>query len=200
MERGLRSCQQEWLWNDINIWRISLLALLWELMTILREALNDLDLGGCALPMALEAMGERWSFMILRAAFNGVKHFEEFQQELSIARNILSNRLSRLVEHGIMMREVMAEDRRKVRYELTEKGIDLLPAMVALRQWGEKWGAGVPSTPVLVDIRDEQPIGAVTILAHDARALGPGDLVWKHRSELQPLGQARAKTGANDGA
>ena len=68
--------------------------------------------------------------------------------------------------------------------------------MVALRQWGEKWGAGVPSTPVLVDIRDEQPIGPVTITAHDARALGPRDLVWKHLSELQPLGQARAKVSA----
>lgn len=162
-------------------------------MTSLREKLNDLDGGHCALPLALEAMGERWSFMILRAAFNGVQHFEEFQQELNIARNILSNRLSRLVEHGIMQREVMAEDRRKVRYQLTEKGIDLLPAMVALRQWGEKWGAGVPSTPVLVDIRDEQPIGKVSIIAHDGRPLGPRDLVWKHRSELQALGAARAK-------
>ncbi len=51
-------------------------------------------------------MGERWSFMILRAAFNGVHQFEEFQQELGIARNILSNRLSKLVNHGIMAREV----------------------------------------------------------------------------------------------
>jgi DNA-binding HxlR family transcriptional regulator len=162
-------------------------------MTSLREKLNDLDQGHCALPMALEAMGERWSFMILRAAFNGVQHFEEFQQELSIARNILSNRLTRLVAHGIMKREVMEEDRRKVQYRLTEKGIDLLPAMVALRQWGEKWGAGVPSTPVLVDIRDEQPIGLVSILAHDGRVLGPHELVWKHLSELQGLGEARVK-------
>ena len=53
----------------------------------LRELLNDLEGGNCALPLALEAMGERWSFMILRAAFNGVHHFEEFQQELNIARN-----------------------------------------------------------------------------------------------------------------
>lgn len=108
----------------------------------LREKLNDLDGGNCALPLALEAMGERWSFMILRAAFNGVHHFEEFQQELNIARNILSNRLSKLVDHGIMAREVMAEDRRKVLYQLTQKGVELLPAMIALRQWGEKWGRG----------------------------------------------------------
>lgn len=162
-------------------------------MTKLRERLNDLDGHHCALPVALEAMGERWSFMILRAAFNGVHHFEEFQHELGIARNILSNRLSKLVDHGVMAREVLAEDRRKVRYQLTEKGIALLPVMIALRQWGEQWGAGVPSTPVLVDSRDEQPIGPVIITAHDGRRLSYEELMWKHRAELQPLGQARAR-------
>ena len=162
-------------------------------MTTLRERLNDLDGDDCALPIALEAMGERWSFMILRAAFNGVHHFEEFQQELGIARNILSNRLSRLVDHGVMAREVLAEDRRKVRYQLTKKGIALLPVMIALRQWGEQWGAGVPSTPVLVDSRDEQPIGPVIITAHDGRPLRYEELMWKHRAELQPLGQARTR-------
>lgn len=162
------------------------------MMEKLREPLDILHFGNCALPLALEAMGERWSFMILRAAFNGIHHFEDFQQALGIARNILSNRLSRLVDHGIMAREVMSEDRRKVRYQLTEKGLELLPAMIALRQWGEKWG-GVPSTPVLVDTRDEQPIGPVAITAHDGRSLTYGELVWKHRAELQPLCQARSK-------
>lgn len=161
-------------------------------MGILREPLNHLEGSNCALPLALEAMGERWSFMILRAAFNGVHHFEDFQQILGIARNILSNRLTRLVGHGIVERRVMAEDRRKIQYQLTEKGLDLLPAMIALRQWGERWGGGVPSTPVLVDVRDEQPIAAVTIMAHDGRALDHKQLRWKHRAELQPLGQARS--------
>jgi DNA-binding HxlR family transcriptional regulator len=157
------------------------------------ETFPDLTGDKCALPTALEAMGERWSFMILRAAFNGVHHFEDFQQTLGIARNILSNRLTRLVDHGIVEREVMAQDRRKVRYQLTEKGLELLPVMIALRQWGEKWGAGGVSTPVLVDVRDEQPIGPVTITAHDGRPIGYRELVWKHRAELQPVGQPRAR-------
>jgi DNA-binding HxlR family transcriptional regulator len=63
----------------------------------LTEPLNDAEC--CALPNALEAIGERWSFLILRAAFNGLRHFEEFQATLGIARNILANRLGRLVEH-----------------------------------------------------------------------------------------------------
>lgn len=93
----------------------------------------------CALLLALDVFGERWSFLILRSVFNGIGHFEEFQRELHIARNILSNRLSRLVEHGILDRTVMSVDRRRVRYELTEKGRELGPAMLALRKWGEKW-------------------------------------------------------------
>ena len=102
----------------------------------LKEDLRELAVN-CALPAALEAMGERWSFLILRAAFNGLAHFEEFQATLGIARNILSNRLGRLVENGILAREPDAADRRKVAYRLTEKGRDLLPALIALRQWGD---------------------------------------------------------------
>src|SRR6187549_2642476 len=68
----------------------------------------------CGLPAALDVMGERWSFLILRAAFNGLVHFEEFSSQLGIARNILSNRLARLVDHGVLERIPSQEDRRKV--------------------------------------------------------------------------------------
>jgi DNA-binding HxlR family transcriptional regulator len=132
----------------------------------------------CSLPAALEAMGERWSFMILRAAFNGLHHFEEFQSELGIARNILANRLARLVEHGILTREAMPEDRRKIEYRLTEKGAALLPTMIALRQWGERWETGMPATPVLVDARDMRPIGPIEVRAWDGRVLTKQDLLW----------------------
>jgi DNA-binding HxlR family transcriptional regulator len=157
------------------------------------------DLGAlaqCALPAALEAMGERWSFLILRAAFNGLHHFEEFQSTLGIARNILANRLGRLVDHGILSREPMADDRRKVEYRLTEKGAELLPAMLALRQWGEKWESGAPSTPVLVDQRDLQPIGKIAILSHDGRPLGLHDLSWAHAEDIRPLEPLRVVRAA----
>lgn len=160
-------------------------------MESLQETVNA---GGtCGLPLALEVMGERWSFMILRAAFNGVRHFEDFLSVLGIARNILSNRLAKLVEHGIMLREQCGHDRRKVEYALTAKGIDLLPAILALRQWGERYGLGVPSDPVLVDIRDRQPIGRMEIRAHDGRVLTWPELQWQDRSELGDRnGKARA--------
>ncbi len=153
----------------------------------LREPL-EMIAAECSLPAALEAMGERWSFLILRAAFNGLHHFEEFQSTLGIARNILANRLGRLVQHGILARTPLPDDRRKIEYRLTEKGAELLPTMLALRQWGEKWESGTPSTPVLVDARDNQPIAKITIRAHDDRKLDHYDLLWMHAEDIKPVG------------
>src|SRR3978361_1304098 len=89
----------------------------------------------CGIMAALEVVGERWSFLILRGAFNGLHHFEEFQSNLGIARNILSNRRGRRVEPAILRRDPDPDDRRKVAYRLTEKGRDLLPVLLSLRQW-----------------------------------------------------------------
>ncbi len=153
----------------------------------LREPLEELAC--CSLPAALEAMGERWSFLILRGAFNGLHHFEEFQATLGIARNILANRLGRLVQHGILARTPLPDDRRKIQYRLTEKGMDLLPTMLALRQWGERWESGMPSNPVLVDARDRQPIAKILIHAHDGRELTKHDLMWMHAEDVRPIGE-----------
>lgn len=146
--------------------------------------------GSCGLPQALEVMGERWSFMILRAAFNGLIHFEEFSAQLGIARNILSNRLARLVGHGVLDRIPCQDDRRKVEYRLTEKGRDLLPAMLALRQWGEKYTMTVPCNPVLVDARDRQPIAPIAIRSADGRVLDWEDLAWRDGVDEAPTGSA----------
>jgi DNA-binding HxlR family transcriptional regulator len=153
-----------------------------KIMEKLREPLRELN--ACGLPEALEVMGERWSFMILRAGFNGLHHFEEFLTELGIARNILSNRLAKLVEHGILDRQPCADDRRRIEYRLTPKGFDLLPAMVSLRQWGQKYGGEFVEDPVLVDELDRLPIGPVSILSHDGRVLNGKDLRFVQRSNL----------------
>ena len=135
--------------------------------------------------------------MILRAAFNKLYHFEEFLTELGIARNILSNRLTRLVEHGVLKREPCPDDRRKIEYRLTEKGMDLLPAMLALRQWGEKYAGSSICNPVLVDSRDWQPIGPVAILSGDGRVLDYAELRWQDRAKLGENGDL-SKCAAED--
>lgn len=145
----------------------------------------------CGISAALEVVGERWSFLILRGAFNGLRHFEEFQATLGIARNILSNRLARLVEHEILKRQADPADRRKIVYRLTDKGKALLPVLIALRQWGERWVSGVPSNPVLVDRATGRPVEQIAVRAGDGRPLTLGDLDWVDASDL-PQGEKAA--------
>ena len=147
----------------------------------IREPLGEL---GCGLSHALEVMGERWSFLILRAAFNGLYHFEEFSDELGIARNILSNRLAKLVENGVLERTPCETDRRKVEYRLTEKGLGLLPAMLALRQWGEKYADICNRDLILVDCKNGQPVKTIGIRAHDDRELGWHELGWQTSDKI----------------
>jgi len=131
----------------------------------------------CPIPAAVELIGEKWAFLILRGALNGLQHFEEFQGGLGIARNILSDRLARLVAGGILERSSDPSDRRKVIYALTPKGEELLPVVVALRQWGAKWGHGELSV-ALCDRENRKPIRRICVQAHDGRPLELADLVW----------------------
>lgn len=135
----------------------------------------------CPLPPAVELIGEKWSFLIVRGALNGLEHFEQFQAGLGIARNILSNRLAKLVEGGILERNSDPADRRKVVYSLTPKGEALLPVVLALRQWGEDWGHGCQEI-FLADKRDGQAVRRICVLAHDGRELKLGDMMWVNRA------------------
>jgi DNA-binding HxlR family transcriptional regulator len=134
----------------------------------------------CPIPAAVELIGEKWAFLILRGAFNGLHHFEEFQAGLGIARNILSDRLGRMVAGGILERSPDPEDKRRVIYSLTEKGEGLLPVLLALRQWGDEWGYGKMHI-VLADRRDGRPVRKICVLSHDGRELKLGDLTWIDR-------------------
>ncbi|MFL6731628.1 MAG: winged helix-turn-helix transcriptional regulator [Sphingomicrobium sp.] len=137
----------------------------------------------CPLPAAVELIGEKWAFLILRGAFNDLRHFEEFQAGLGIARNILSDRLSKLVSGGILERRPDPDDGRRVIYSLTPKGEALLPVVVALRQWGDEWGYGKMSV-ALADRRDGRPVRRICIQAHDGRELKLQDLTWIEREDV----------------
>lgn len=145
----------------------------------------------CPLPQAIELIGEKWAFLILRGALNGLQHFEQFQAGLGIARNILSNRLARMVEGGILARTTDPDDRRKVNYSLTPKGEALLPVVLALRQWGEDWGHGHQDI-VLADQRDGKPVQRITVIAEDGRELALHDLMWIDRASGRTLRRGEA--------
>ena len=140
----------------------------------------------CPLPPVVELIGEKWAFLILRGALNGLKHFEEFQGGLGIARNILSDRLSKLVAGGILERAPDPADGRRVIYSLTPKGEGLLPVVLALRQWGEHWGYGKMKV-VLADTRDRKAVRKICVLSHDGRELKLEDLTWVERDSAGSL-------------
>jgi DNA-binding HxlR family transcriptional regulator len=140
----------------------------------------------CPIPAAVELIGEKWAFLILRGALNGLQHFEEFQAGLGIARNILSDRLSKMVAGGILERRADLEDGRRVIYSLTPKGEGLLPVVLALRQWGDEWGYGKMKI-VLADRRDRRPVRKICVLSHDGRELKLQDLTWIDREDAAGL-------------
>ena len=149
----------------------------------------------CPIPAAVEVIGEKWAFLILRGALNGLQHFEEFQAGLGIARNILSDRLSRLVLGGILVRTPDPSDKRRVTYSLTPKGEGLLPVVLALRQWGEEWGYGKMRV-VLADRRDGKPVRKIGVLAQDGRELNLSELMWIDRDGDPVPAPAAIKTAA----
>jgi DNA-binding HxlR family transcriptional regulator len=104
----------------------------------------------CSIARAMELLGERWTFLILREAFWGVRRFSELQRSLGIARNILSARLQALVAHGILERVRYRSDPDRYEYRLTDRGRDLYPAIVAIMQWGDKHLSGTEGAPLVL--------------------------------------------------
>ena len=103
-----------------------------------RTSYEDMN---CSVAQCLEVVGEWWSPLILREAFLGVRRFDDFQARLGISRNVLTQRLCRLVEHGVLERIPYQEHPPRHEYHLTEKGRDLWLVVTAMRQWGDKWAA-----------------------------------------------------------
>jgi DNA-binding HxlR family transcriptional regulator len=95
----------------------------------------------CSVAQCLDVVGEWWSLLIVRDAFLGVTRFDDFQARLGISRNILTQRLNRLVEGGILKRVPYSDHPPRSEYRLTGKGRDLWPVVTAMRQWGDRWAA-----------------------------------------------------------
>ena len=99
----------------------------------------------CSVAQCLEVVGEWWSMLIVRDTFMGVTRFEDFQRRLGISRNVLRDRLTSLIEAGVLVRVPYSEHPLRYDYKLTKKGRDLWPVLTAMRQWGDTYAA--PSGP-----------------------------------------------------
>ncbi|MFC9793115.1 winged helix-turn-helix transcriptional regulator [Streptomyces sp. NPDC057695] len=113
----------------------------------------ETDTRNCPVGRALELVGEKWTLLIVRDAFNGVRRYDEFRRHLGLSEAVLADRLRKLVAAGLLRAEPYREPGTRTRYEyrLTRKGVDLWPVLLALKQWGDTH-AGEPEGPVL-DIR-----------------------------------------------
>lgn len=107
----------------------------------------------CSIARTLDIVGERWTLLVLRDAFRGVRRFEDFRSNLGIARNVLTDRLDTLVANGVLERRPVTEEARRMEYRLTQKGIDLFPVLVALMNWGDKYAAE-DGQPIIVRHRE----------------------------------------------
>jgi DNA-binding HxlR family transcriptional regulator len=118
----------------------------------------------CSIARALEIVGERWTLLIVRDAVLGLRRFEQFQESLGIARNVLTDRLNRLVDEGIFERVRYSERPERHEYRLTPKGRDLNLALAGLRQWGDTYLTEQPPR-VLRCKEDKQPVVVALVRA-----------------------------------
>jgi len=154
----------------------------------------------CGVARPLDAIGDGWSLLIVRDAFDGLRRFGEFQKSLGLAKNILSVRLRNLVNHGILDTVPASDGSAFQEYVLTRKGRGLFPLLVALRQWGEDFFFEADEAHVaLVDRKTSLPVRRLEPRSQDGRPLGPEDTMVLHPSSR--ISRRRGKGGnAKNGA
>jgi DNA-binding HxlR family transcriptional regulator len=116
----------------------------------------DYDTANCTIGTTVAIIGEKWTFLVLREVFNGVRRFDDMQRRTRAPRQVLSDRLARLVAQGLLRRVPYQEhgQRSRQEYRLTEAGLDLYPVMVALMQWGDRYAAAPAGPQALLTHRD----------------------------------------------
>ena len=119
-------------------------------MTTTAPSALDFSVDNCTIGRAMAILGERWTLVVLREVFNGIRRFDDMQQHAGVPRQVLTDRLARLVEHGVLLREPyrLPGERTRHEYRLTPKGFDLYPVMVALASWGDRYLADPEGPPV----------------------------------------------------
>jgi DNA-binding HxlR family transcriptional regulator len=137
---------------------------------------------GCPIARALDVIGDWWSMLIIRDALLGRRRFGEFQKSLGLAKNILSARLRKLVDEGILSTVPASDGSAYQDYVLTDKGRGVFPILVALRQWSEAFDAHPEQiNTILVDREKGEPVRKLEIRARDGRVLQIGETALKPR-------------------
>ena len=131
---------------------------------------RDYEGQNCSIARALEVVGERWTLLIIRDVLLGLHRFDEFQESLGIARNVLTDRLNRLVDEGVLERVIYSERPERYEYQLTKKGLDLNIALTALRQWGDDYLSEKPPRLQRTKV-GKKPVVAALVPKGNAKSL-----------------------------
>ena len=138
--------------------------------------IKNMNAEPCPVGRSVDVIGDRWSLLVVRDAFDGVRRFSDFQRSLGVARNILSDRLRRLVDAGILSVQPASNGSAYQEYVLTKQGEALFPVVVALRQWGERHlFAKDERHSELVEKKTGKPLHFMTPRALDDHVLSPGE-------------------------
>jgi DNA-binding HxlR family transcriptional regulator len=109
---------------------------------------EELDQQPCSLARTLAVVGDRWTLLVLRESFLGVRRFDEFEKRLGVTRHVLADRLKKLTEAGVLTKQAYQQRPLREEYRLTEKGHDLYPAVLALVNWGDRYLSGAEGAPI----------------------------------------------------
>jgi DNA-binding HxlR family transcriptional regulator len=131
----------------------------------------------CSIARALELVGERWTLLVMREVMLGNRRFAEIKRNVGVAPNILSDRLQTLVEHGLLERRLYSEHPESYEYIPTRKGIDINPALMALKQWGDDHAAPAGPPRVSVHVSCGHDTRAQLSCSHCGEVIGRGELM-----------------------
>ncbi len=145
---------------------------------------RDYEGQNCSIARALEVVGDRWTLLIIRDVIHGLRRFDEFLDSLGIASNVLTERLNRLVDEGVLERVPYSERPERFEYQLTNKGRELGVALLALMQWGDRHLSDKP--PRIARRRSDKSPVSVRLVAKDGSAIAPGDLALLPGPGAQP--------------
>lgn len=148
----------------------------------------------CGVAQALEQIGDWWTLLIVRDAFFGRKRFSEFQESLGIARNILTDRLQKLVEHEVMVKERLSEPGQRYAYTLSKKGRDLWLVLTAMRLWSDKWVFGRDGVPLVARERDTgREVAALLAVDERGDVIEPSKLEWAAGRGVRPRSRKKKR-------
>jgi len=154
---------------------------------------TDFATMNCSLARALDQIGDPWILLVLRECLLGAERFEQFGQALGAARKVLADRLARMTAHGLLERVELTTGGKRAAYRITAKGEALVPALVALMQWGDAWISGTGREPIVPVGPRRAAIAPVALRTHGGQPVAASALRWQPGAGAEPRTRAHVR-------